>query len=351
MKQVLHRDNLNVGIIGFGFMGRMHDRCWRALPDVRIAAVCDPDAAALKDGGGPRGNIAGASESVDLSDVAIYSDPTELFAHEQLDAVSITVPTYLHADVSVRALEAGVHVLCEKPMALSSAEGQRMVDAAAHADRYLQIGHCIRFWPEYAKAKEIVADGTYGRVISAAFRRFSATAHTRRGHWFADTARSGGMLFDLHSHDTDFVQHLFGLPESIISHGDLAAGDANHILTAYRYADGPLVTAEGGWAMTPSHGFQMAFTLVMEKAVICFDSKKSPAFMVYPVSEDPFSPPVEAGDGYEHQIRHFVNRIRGERVPSVISPHDALTTLRLLEAERESLTTRQAVEIKEEVIG
>ena len=117
-------------------------------------------------------------------------DPAELFAHEQLDAVSITVPTYLHADVSVRALEAGVHVLCEKPMALSSAEGQRMVDAAARADRYLQIGHCIRFWPEYAKAKKIVADGTYGRVISAAFRRFSATAHTRRGHWFADTARA-----------------------------------------------------------------------------------------------------------------------------------------------------------------
>ena len=86
---------IRVGIIGFGFMGRMHDRCWRALPDVRIAAVCDPDAAALKDGGGLRGNIAGASESVDLSDVAIYSDPAELFAHEQLDAVSITVPTYL----------------------------------------------------------------------------------------------------------------------------------------------------------------------------------------------------------------------------------------------------------------
>ncbi len=117
-------------------MGRMHDRCWRALPDVRIAAVCDPDAAALKDGGGPRGNIAGASESVDLLDVAVL-DPAELFAHEQLDAVSITVPTYLHADVSVRALEAGVHVLCEKPMALSSTEGQRMVDAAARADRYL----------------------------------------------------------------------------------------------------------------------------------------------------------------------------------------------------------------------
>ncbi len=340
---------IRVGIIGFGFMGRMHYRCWRALPDVRIAAVCDPDAAALQDGGGPRGNIAGASENVDLSDAAIYSDPTELFARGQLDAVSITVPSHLHADVSVRALEAGVHVLCEKPMALSRAEGQRMVDAAVRADRHLQIGHCIRFWPEYAKAKEIVADGTYGRVISAAFRRFSATAHTRRGCWFADTTRSGGMLFDLHSHDTDFVQHLFGLPESVISHGDLTSGEANHILTAYRYAGGPLVTAEGGWAMTPSHGFQMAFTLVMEKAVISFDSKKSPAFTVYPVAGEPFSPSVAAGDGYEHQIRHFASRIRGERAPSVISPHDALMTLRMLEAERESLTAGQAIEIKEKI--
>lgn len=222
-----------------------------------------------------------------------------------------------------------------------------MLDAAARAGRHLQIGHCIRFWPEYVKAREIVTDGAFGRVISAAFRRFSATARTRRGCWFEDASQSGGMLFDLHSHDTDFVQHLFGLPESVSSHGDRTSGGANHILTAYRYAGAPLVTAEGGWAMTPSLGFQMAFTLVLEKAVVCFDSKRSPTLTVYPETGEPFSPPLEAGDGYERQIRHFIGRIRGERMPSVIPPHDALTTLRLLEAERESLTTGQAVEIKE----
>ncbi|NLC82650.1 MAG: TIM barrel protein, partial [Lentisphaerae bacterium] len=289
--------------------------------------------------------------AVDLSGVALYTDPAELFARERLDAVSITVPTHLHADVSVRALEAGAHVLCEKPMALSCAEGRRMLDAAASAGRHLQIGHCIRFWPEYVKAREIVTDGAYGRVISATFRRFSATARTRRGCWFGDASQSGGMLFDLHSHDTDFVQHLFGLPQSVCSHGDLESGGANHIVTAYRYAGGPLVTAEGGWAMTPSHGFQMVFTLVMEGAVVCFDSKKTPTLTVYPESGEPFSPPIAAGDGYEHQIRHFIGLIRGDRMPAVISPHNALTTLRLLEAERESMAEGQAIEIKEEIIG
>lgn len=222
-----------------------------------------------------------------------------------------------------------------------------MLDAAARAGRHLQIGHCIRFWPEYAKAREIVTDGAYGRVISAAFRRFSATARTRRGCWFEDTAQSGGMLFDLHSHDTDFVQHLFGIPESVSSQGDRASGGANHILTAYRYAGGPLVTAEGGWAMTTAHGFQMAFTLVLEGAVLCFDSKRAPTLTVYPESGEPFSPPIAAGDGYEHQIRHFIGCIRGERMTPVISPHDALTTLRLLEAECKSLSSGCPVLTKE----
>ena len=84
---------MRVGIIGFGFMGRMHHRCWRALPDVRIVALCDPDAAALQSGGGPRGNIAGASEVVDLSGVALYTDRRTACAPNASATLSITTTT------------------------------------------------------------------------------------------------------------------------------------------------------------------------------------------------------------------------------------------------------------------
>ena len=222
-------------------------------------------------------------------------------------------------------------------MALTRDEAQTMIAAAERSGKVLQIGHCIRFWPEYAKAKEIVGGGAYGRVIAATFRRLSATARSKQGSWFSNEEQSGGMVFDLHIHDTDFVQYLFGLPASVCSHGATSpAGGVAHIVTHYRYGDGKLVTAEGGWAMVPSCGFEMSFNIVMEKAALSFDNRRSPTLKLFPTEGEPFVPPFEAGDGYSRQIDHFVRQIRGERVPPVITPQQALNALCIAEAERAS---------------
>ena len=328
---------IRVGIIGFGFMGRMHFRCWRARRDAVVTAICDTDAAAVKNTGRPPGNIAGAACAADLRDVAVYADPEAMFARERLDAVSIAVPSHLHAAWTVRALEAGVHVLCEKPMALTRADGQRMMEAAEKRKAVLQIGHCIRFWPEYAKAKEIVESGRYGRVIAASFLRLSATARTKQGSWFDDEERSGGMVFDLHIHDTDFIQSLFGIPESVCSHGArMPTGGLAHIVTHYRYPDAALVTAEGGWAMTPSCGLHMRFTLVLENAVLAFDYAQTPALKVFPLDGEPYAPELPPGDAYAREIDHFVRAVRGDRTAAVITPRQAWNSLAIAEAERES---------------
>lgn len=337
---------IKVGIIGFGFMGRMHTRCWKERDDARVAAICDTQAAALRGAGQGLGNIAGAEGEVDLSGIAVYADPEEMLAREKLDAVSITVPTYLHAGLTVTALESGAHVLCEKPMALTRDEARTMIATAERSGKVLQIGHCIRFWPEYAKAKEIVDGGVYGRVIAATFRRLSATARSKQGSWFSNEEQSGGMVFDLHIHDTDFVQHLFGMPASVCSHGAASpAGDIAHIVTHYRYNDGTLITAEGGWAMVPSCGFEMSFNIVLETAVLSFDSRRSPTLKLFPAAGEPTFPPIEAGDGYSRQIDHFVRQIRGERVPPVITPQQALDSLRIAEAERESARKGAPVDV------
>ena len=337
---------LKIGIIGFGFMGRMHYRCWKALEGADVAALCDANADALLGSGKGQGNIAGAEGEVDLRDVAVYSDPEELFARAKPDAVSITVPTHLHAAWTIKALEAGVHVLCEKPMALTLADGKRMMEAAEKSGKVLQIGQCIRFWPEYAKAKEIVESGAYGRVISAGFQRFSATAHKKKGSWFSDERQSGGMVFDLHIHDTDFIQYLFGVPASVCSHGAVTPeGGLSHLVTRYRYNDGKLVTAEGGWSMTPSFGFEMKFLIVMERAVLSFESKRTPTLKLCPAEGEAFVPQIEKGDGYSRQIGHFARTIRGEAVPQVITPGQAWTSLRIAEAERESVRKGTHVDI------
>lgn len=329
---------IRIGIIGFGFMGRMHFRCWRARSDAIVAAVCDTDAAAMRTSGKTTGNIAGADGGTDLRGIAVYADPETLLARERLDAVSITVPSYLHAGWSVRFLDAGVHVLCEKPMALTRADGLRMIETADKRKRILQIGHCIRFWPEYAKAKEIVESGRYGRVIAASFQRLSATARTKRGSWFDDERRSGGMVFDLHIHDTDFIQSLFGVPESVCSHAAQTPTEGlAHIVTQYRYGDDTLVTAEGGWALTPSCGLHMRFTLVLEKAVLAFDHTQHPTFKVYPLNGEAYTPELPPGDAYAREIDAFVRTVRGDPAAPVITPKEAWQSLVIAEAERESV--------------
>ena len=94
-----------------------------------MIAVCDRDAQALSDSARNRGNIAGAEGEVDLAGTTVYDDFDQMLQNETLDAVSITVPTFLHASCTLAALDAGVHVLCEKPMALTLDDGRRMIEA------------------------------------------------------------------------------------------------------------------------------------------------------------------------------------------------------------------------------
>ncbi len=337
---------LKIGIAGFGFMGRMHYRCWKALPGVQVAAVCDSDAQALGDAAKSRGNIAGAEADVDLTGTAIYEDFEQMLRQESLDAVSVTVPTFLHATASVAALEAGVHVLCEKPMALTLDDGRRMIDAASRSGNLLQIGHCIRFWPEYAKAKEIVDSGRYGRVLVATFHRLAATAARKAGTWFADETLSGGMAMDLHIHDTDFVQYLFGMPQAVSSGGAPASrGAPAHIVTRYRYNDDMLVTAEGGWAMMPSFGFEMRFHIAMERATLRYDLHREPRLLLCPADGEPTALPCESGDGYSRQIDHFARRIVGESLPTVTTLEDSCNSLRIVLAECESVKTGREVSL------
>ncbi|MGC8641039.1 MAG: Gfo/Idh/MocA family protein [Isosphaeraceae bacterium] len=325
---------IRVGIVGLGFMGRMHYRCWKALPGARITAICESNPKVLAAAGEPsKGNVEGAADHVDLSELAVHSDLGELLAAGSVDALSITLPTHLHADTTVQALQAGVHVLCEKPMALSVEDCDRMTAAAQSAGRVLQIGHCIRFWPEYVVTRQLIQGGEYGRPIAASFRRFTALPTWSPDSWFADEKRSGGQPLDLHIHDTDYIHHVFGMPAAVSS---VADGPQTYISTQYHYENGPAVVAESTWRMAPAFGFEMSFVVVLERATILFDSTRTPAFRVCPPEGPAFTPEVPAGDGYSREVEHFVRAVAGARVEPVITPQEARETIRLIFAEKQA---------------
>lgn len=333
-----------VGIVGFGFMGRMHYAQWKAMEGAEVVAVCDANPNIVEDTKKAVGNIEGAAEDIDFSSVELYSDFNKFIADANLDAISLTLPTFLHPAFSIKALEAGIHVLCEKPMALTVDECRQMITSAAQTGKVLMIGHCVRFWPEYAKTKEIIDSGKYGKVVAGTFQRLGTAPTWGEDNWFSDDSRSGGVALDLHIHDTDYVQYLFGMPKEVFSRqANAPAGGAIHIATQYIYDDDKVITAEGGWGMTPAFGFEMSFNIVMEKATIVYDCTREPAFKVCPADGDAFTPEVAQGDGYSIEIAHFAQLAAGKELPAVITLADSLNSVKIVQAEKDSANKNEKI--------
>jgi len=338
---------IRVGIVGLGFMGEMHFRCYQALDGAQVVAICDTDKGKFEETGGTAGNIEGAEAPLDLTGIELYDDFDKMLAEANLDALSVTLPTYMHKDYAVKALGAGVNVLCEKPLAMTVADAEAITGAAQQSGKLLQTGHCIRFWPEYAKTKEIIDSGQYGKVLAATFQRLSLTPTWSWDNWLMDASKSGSAALDLHIHDSDFVQYVFGMPKAVFSRavGGPAAHEFDHIVTQYVYDEDCVVTAEGGWSMTPGFGFEMSFNVVLERATITYDCSRDPAFKVAPAEGDAFTPEIASGDGYSNEIAHFVKAVAGESVPEIITPAQSVDSLRLVLAEKQSVTSGQSVEL------
>lgn len=331
---------VRAAIVGLGFMGKTHLGIYSRLPDVEVVALCDTRDENLRitslDAGGNIRTAGTSGQPIDLSSVHTYTDYALLLADGGFDFVDICLPTFLHAGHAVRALEAGYHVLCEKPIALTRSESDRMIDASERSGRILSVGHCLRYWPAYVAVKELVDSGRFGRVHYAELARFSAPPGWTREGWVRQGARSGNAALDLHIHDTDMVLHLFGAPESVRSEGVFEAdGSIAHISTLYRYAE-RVVQATGGWLCADSFGFTMRELVVLERATIALDFARSPSVTVYPAGGTPWSPELAAEDGYYFELKSFVDGVARGSAPAVATARSSAQSLELCLLEIES---------------
>lgn len=310
---------IRVGVVGLGFMGGVHLRNWQAVAGADVVAVCDANPIT---GVAKQGNIDAGSDPLDLEGVAIYTDAAEMLANENLDVVSIALPTHLHKDVSIQCLEAGVHVLCEKPMALNVADCDAMIEAAGKAGKHLMVAHCIRFWPEYAWIKTAAENGEYGDILAADFQRLTYAPGWDGNSWFSDPGKSGGIALDLHIHDLDFIQYLFGAPQSIRS----VCSTTKHVQTWVGYGDDRVFSATASWLMPESFGFEMSFRVVFEKAVAIFNGTK---LTLFPAKGDSLACEIDEGDGYKGEIEYFAQLISGTANKILITPEQACESVRM----------------------
>src|SRR5690242_19538270 len=154
---------VGIGIVGIGFMGMIHYLAARGLTGGRVVAVCSRDPKKLAgDWTGIRGNFGPRGGTMDLSGLNRHADVADLLADPAVDLVDLCVPNDEHARLAVRALEAGKHVLVEKPVALTTADADAMLRAARATGKRLLVAHVLPFFPEFSFVAEAVTSGRYG---------------------------------------------------------------------------------------------------------------------------------------------------------------------------------------------
>jgi len=337
---------INVAIVGLGFMGVTHIKAYRKIPNARIAAICDAVRLPVDgDLSNITGNIGSAEPlKLDMSQVKATKDMQDLLGDPSIDLIDLCVPTLAHPQLAIAALQAGKHVLCEKPLARTSALAREMVEAAKTAKGYFMPAMCIRFWPEYLWVKKAIDGQKFGKVLAARFRRVGEPPAWGHEHFF-DGAKSGGAILDLHIHDADFVQYCFGRPKSVYSMGlTRFSGATDHVVTQYQVECGATVSAEGSWIMNAGHGFNMAFTVNFEKATVDYDlARRRKAFRLFREGKKPRTIKAEGEDGYVGELTHMLDAIANGKPPSMVTAADGMSAVQIIEAEEKSIASGQVV--------
>jgi predicted dehydrogenase len=342
--------SLNIGLVGFGFMGSMHAQIYSQLAGAKLIAVADP----LIDSARARLQKFGL-------DIPVYESLPELLsARPEIQMVDLCTPLEAHEADALIVLESGRHLFCEKPLAPTLAAADRIIAAAKAAGVMTQVGHCIRFWPEYQALRKYIRVGRGERLLSLSFTRQSSRPDYTVGDWANDERRSGGAALDLHIHDTDLVVALLGLPQSVQSRAVFDYSGPSHIFTLYDYPENLLVSAEGGWNYPPKWGFRMAFQALFERACIDYDSGKSPSLVVTENGRPPepleFETPATgqstSGDGnisnlggYFNELQAFVDSILRGVPPGDATLEDARASLAVVFAEIESARTQRPIAV------
>lgn len=334
---------INVGIIGMGMMGRTHFEAYQQLPNVRVRAICDNKLTrAQGDLTGTQHNVLkDGVDQINMAGIAGTTDWRAVIAMSDVDAIDICVRTTGHLEIALAAIAVGKHVLCEKPLARTSTDGQAIVDAARQAKTVFMPAMCLRFWPEWVWAKQAVAGGRFGRALSATFQRLAAMPVG----WYSDGAQSGGALFDLHIHDVDFVLHLFGKPTAVFTRGyTRTSGELDHLSTHYLY-DGPsapqLVVAEGSWCMADGYDFRMRYIINFERATLDYDLLRGPDALRLTHAGTTETIACDSQNGYVGEVRYFIDCASRNAQPTIVTGEEAVLALRVLEAEKQSASSGQ----------
>jgi len=334
---------LRIGIHGLGFMGMMHYLAYQKLSGVQVTAICESlperrkgDWTAIKGNFGPQGT------QMDLSGITTYAEADELFANPDVDLVDVCLPPSLHAKMTLAALNAGKHVFCEKPIALSLSDADAMTAAAEANKKLFMVGHVLPFFPAYAFVYDAVRTNKYGKLIGGHFDRVISDPVWLKG--FYNMSTIGGPLLDLHIHDAHFIRLLFGMPKQVQSIGRLRGEVPEYFNTQFVFADPALVvTSTSGCIFQQGRPFMARSEVHFEKATIVLDGAGTTI-----LTEDGKSLPAELSaldevGIFANELQEVTDSVSRGEVSPILGGSLARDALLIALKEMESIQKRQTV--------
>jgi len=321
---ILSAVDLRVGVVGFGWIARLHAAAWVRL-GVPLHVYAEPAEHA----------------AAAVAEFGAVAHPTLADLLAAVDVVDVCTPTDTHAPVAVAAARAGRHVICEKPIASTLAEAAEVADACARAGVSLHVGQVVRYFPPYAAAHRVVAAGELGEPAVLRFRRASGLPARP---WLRDEVRSGGVIADLMIHDLDQARWFAGEVVRVYARAARPVGatrtQAYAILT---HAGGAISHVSASWAL--DSGFETSFEIAGTRGLVDHDSDATkplradrPGLLAGPGG----LPPVLGDDPFTLELGEFLTAIRGGP-PARVSAADAAAALAITVAAIESADTGRAV--------
>ncbi|MEH6956063.1 Gfo/Idh/MocA family protein [Neobacillus drentensis] len=340
---------LRVGVIGCGSIAQhRHLPEYQANKNVELVAVCDS-------------NEERANQIAAKYEVEVYTNYEELLSSGTVDAVSVCTPNYLHAPISIAALNAGLHVLCEKPMSTSKQEAEAMIAAAKESGKKLMIAHNQRFVASHQRARQLIASGEIGKIYS--FR--TAFGHGGPEGWSVDGKESWffekdkafvGAMGDLGVHKTDLLRYVLG--EEITEVGsfvetsakDFADVDDNAVCVL-KTETGIIGTLAASWAYVSKE--DNSTIIYGEKAILRLEDDPNNSLVVQYVNGDVVNYQLgkiqsndAGGQRTTHVINHFVDAVIHNQEPPVPG-EEGLKSLAVILAALQSKETKQIVKVSE----
>jgi len=343
---------MNVGLVGIGFMGMIHYLAYQKVRGAKVTAIATRDPKRLAgDWRGIQGNFGPPGEKMDLGSIARYADWREMLKDPKVDLIDVCLPSSMHADVAIAALKAGKHVLVEKPIALETADAQKMVKAAYASGKQLLIAQVLPFFPEYAFARQAIESRKYGKLLGGHFKRVIADPLWMKD--FYDPKSVGGPVVDLHIHDAHFIRLTCGMPKAVFTTGSVRDGSVRFVNTNFVFDDPTLaVTAAAGVIDQQGRSFTHAFEIYLEQATLLFDfavlDGKPVASMPLTVLEKNGKvtrPKLAEVDGFAAELTEAAKSLKSGKASPLLSGSLASDALKLCHKQIESVKSGRVVKV------